>query len=89
MDVRALAEQLLRDHLLAASALTAQQLRQLSPDAQAHLNDAILSGTGHVELRTRIDPGEVELLLVPADGSDALWLTRMAERGDDGRGPND
>ena len=79
MDDRELAEVLLRDHLLAASALTALQLRQLSPDAQAHLNEAILSGTGHVELRTRIDGGQVELVLVPADGSEALWLTRMLQ----------
>jgi hypothetical protein len=46
MHERELAETLLRDRLLAAIALTALQLRQLSPDAQAHLNDAILSGTG-------------------------------------------
>ena len=61
---------------------TALQLRQLSPDAQAHLNEAILGGAGHVELRTRIDGGRVELVLVPADGSEPLWLTRMVQRGD-------
>ena len=80
MDERELAETLLRDHLLAASALTALQLRQLSPDAQARLNDAILSGTGHAELRTRIDGGQVELVLVPAGGTEPLWLTRMVQQ---------
>jgi hypothetical protein len=40
MDDEELADILLRDHLLAASVLTALQLRQLSPDAQAHLNEA-------------------------------------------------
>jgi len=56
------------------------QLRQLSADARAHLNDAILSGSGHVELRTRIDGGQVELVLVPTAGSEPLWLTRMVQR---------
>jgi len=60
--------------LLAASALTALQLHQLSADAQPRLNEAILSGTGHVELRTRIDGGLVELVLIPADGSEPLWV---------------
>ena len=83
MDDEQLAEMLLRDHLLAAPALTALQLRQLSPDAQARLNNAILSGTGHVELRTRIDGGGVEVVLVPEDGSEPMWLTRMVQRGDD------
>jgi hypothetical protein len=78
-----LAEVLLRDHLVAAPALTALQLRQLSPDEQGLLNDAILSGAGHIELRTRIDGGLVELVLVPADGSEPLWLTQMVQRGDD------
>ena len=82
MSERELAEMLLRDHLLAAPALTALQLRQLSPDAQAHFNEAILAGTGHVELRTRIDGGQVELVLVPTDGSEPLWLTRMVQRAD-------
>ena len=80
MEDEELAKILLRDHLLAAAALTALQIRQLSPDAQAHLNEAILSGTGHVELRTRIDGGQVELVLVPADGSEPLWLMRMVGR---------
>ena len=77
MEDEELAKILLRDHLLAASAPTALQMRQLSPDAQARLNEAILSGTGHVQLRTRIDGGEAELVLVPADGTEPLWLTRM------------
>src|SRR4029450_2162872 len=65
-----------RDHLLAAAAQTALQLRQLSPDAQTNLNDAILSGTRPVELRTRLDGGIVEPVLVP----EPLRLTRMAAR---------
>jgi hypothetical protein len=46
------------------------------------LNEAILAGTSHVELRTRIDGGVVEVVLVPGDGSEPLWLTRMVQRDD-------
>ena len=64
MEDEELAKILLRDHLLAASALTALQLRQLSPDAQAHLNEAISSRhrprrTAHADRRRsgRARPG--------------------------------
>ena len=48
------------------------------------MNKAILSGTGHVELRTQIHDSQVELVLVPADGSEPLWLRRMVQRGQEG-----
>ena len=80
MDDEELAEILLRDHLLAAAALTSLQMRHLPDEARLRLNDAISSGTGHVELRTRIDAGLVELVLVPGDESEPLWLTRMAQQ---------
>ena len=34
-------------------------------------------GTGHVELRTRVESNETELVLVPADGSDPMWIARI------------
>lgn len=39
-------------------------------------NDAIRNGTAHIELRTRLDTSQTELVLVPTDGSEPLWLTR-------------
>ena len=49
MDESELAEMLLRDHLLAAAALTALQLRQLPEFARLRLADAVMHGTGYVE----------------------------------------
>ena len=40
------------------------------------LVDAHRHGTGHVELRTRLETTETELVLVPTDGTEPLWLTR-------------
>jgi hypothetical protein len=34
------------------------------------------NGTGKVELRTRVESNETELVLVPTDGSEPLWLAR-------------
>lgn len=78
-----LAETFLRDHLLAASALMALQLRHVPEVVRLRLMDAVTSGTGVVELRTRIEAGSVEVVLVPADGSEPLPLTRMAKRGNE------
>jgi hypothetical protein len=41
-------------------------------DVEYVLND----GTGYVELRTRIETGQVELVFVPIDGSEPLWIAR-------------
>lgn len=37
---------------------------------------AVHNGTGKIELRTRVESDETELVLVPMDGSEALWLPR-------------
>jgi hypothetical protein len=76
MKERDLAEQLLRDQMLSARALVALQLNRLHPEIRSRVNQAIANGAGHVELRTRISTGETEFVLVPADGSEPLWLTR-------------
>jgi len=66
--------------LPAAAALASLQPRQLSEGARLCLNDAVMHGTGHVELRTRIDGVVVEVVLVPTDGSEPLCLTRMVQQ---------
>lgn len=76
MDDRTLAEQFLRDHVLAARALAALLLNQLPGEIRSLVNVAIANGTGFAELCTRISTGETELVLVPADGTEPLWLTR-------------
>jgi len=40
------------------------------------VHQAIHDGTGYVELRTRIETGQAELVLVPTDGSEPLWIAR-------------
>lgn len=40
------------------------------------VNGAARSGTAHIEFRARLDTSQTELLLVPTDGSEPLWLTR-------------
>ena len=76
MKERDLAEQFLRDHVLAARALAALLLNQLPEEIRSRVNLAIANGTGFAELRTRISTGETELVLVPTDGTEPLWLTR-------------
>jgi hypothetical protein len=83
MNERALAETLLRDHVVASRALAALQLHQLPGAVRARVHAAVQSGSGFAELRTRIETGQTELVLVPSDGSEPLWLTRMA--GEEGR----
>jgi hypothetical protein len=41
--------------------------------------DAVRKGTGTVELRTRVESNETELVLVPTDGSEKLWLARVGD----------
>jgi hypothetical protein len=55
MDERALTETLLWDHFTVAGALADLQLDHLSDEARCRVFDAVRNGTGHVELRTRID----------------------------------
>lgn len=76
MKERALAEALLRDHVLASRALVAVQLKQLPDAVRSRVYEAVSSSGGFAELRTRIDTGQTELVLVPRDGSEPLWLTR-------------
>jgi hypothetical protein len=63
--------------------LAALQLNQLPEAIRSRVNLAIAKCTGYADLRTRIDTGETELVLVPTDGTEPLWLTRMAQQGDD------
>jgi len=44
---------------------------------RSRVHQAVHDGTGHVELRTRIESGQTVLVLVPKDGSETLWLTRL------------
>lgn len=37
---------------------------------------AVRNGTGKIELRTRAESNETELVLVSTDGSEPLWLAR-------------
>ena len=71
-----LAAKLLQDHFTATSALIALMLKNLPDDVRTGTLDAVRNGTGKVELRTRVDSNETELVLVPTDGSEALWLAR-------------
>jgi hypothetical protein len=76
MKERDLAEQFLRDHVLASRALAALLLNQLPEEIRSRVNLAIANGTGYTELPARIDSGHTELVLVPVDGTEPLWLTR-------------
>jgi hypothetical protein len=70
------AEQLQRDQVLAVRALSALMLNELPEMVHSRVHQAIHDGTGYVELRTRIETGEVALWLVPTDGSEPLWIAR-------------
>ena len=83
MHERELAEASLRDHVLASRALAALQLSQLPDAVRARVHEAIQCRSGSAELRTRIETGQTELVLVPRDGSERLWLTRMNGEGAD------
>jgi hypothetical protein len=74
---RALAEQLHRDQVLATRALATLMLNELPEGVRSRVHQAIHDGTGYVELRTRIETGEVKLWLMPTDGSEPLWLARF------------
>jgi hypothetical protein len=76
MTSKALAEQLQRDQVLASRALVAAMLNEPPENVRSRVHQAIHDGTGYVEVRTRIETVQTELVLVPADGSKPMWLTR-------------
>ena len=78
MDDHDLAAKLLHDHLTACAALIALMVKNLPDDVRTRTLDAVRNGTGKVELRTRVETNETELVLVPADGSQPLWLPRTS-----------
>ena len=53
-------------------------LKNLPDDVRRRTLDAVRNGTGKIELRTRVESNETELVLLPTDGSEALWLTRTS-----------
>jgi hypothetical protein len=75
MSDRALAEKLLANHFTATAALIALMLKNLPDDVRTRTLDAVRNATGKVELRTRIETGETELL-VPTDGTEPLSIAR-------------
>jgi hypothetical protein len=78
MDDHQLAAKLLQDHFTATAALIALMLKNLPDDVRTRTLDAVRNGTGKVELRTRVESDETELVLVPTAGSEPLWLARVA-----------
>jgi hypothetical protein len=76
MDDRPLAEKLLRDRFTATAALIALMLSDPPEFVRTRTLDAVRNGTGTVELRTRVQASETELVLVPVDGTEPLWVTR-------------
>ncbi len=76
MSKRALADQFQRDQVLASRALVALMLNELPEQVRSRVHQAVHDGTGYVELRTRVETGQTELVLVPTDGSEPLWLAR-------------
>ena len=76
MNDRDLAHMLLQNHFTATGSLTALQMRHLPEEIRARVADAISNGAGYIELRTRLDTSQTELVLMPTDGTEALWLTR-------------
>ena len=76
MNDHELAANLLHHHFTETAALIALMLKNLPVDVRTRTLDAVRNGTGKVELRTRVESNETELVLVPTDGSEALWLAR-------------
>jgi hypothetical protein len=77
MEHRGLGEQLHRDQVLATRALVALMLNELPEQVRSRVHQAVHDGTGYVELRTRIETGRAELVLVPIDGSGPVWIARV------------
>lgn len=76
MEERELAEKLLKDHFAATAALIALMLKNLPDEVRTRVMDTVRNRTGKVELRTRVETNETELVIVPTDGTEPLWLTR-------------
>jgi hypothetical protein len=51
-------------------------LNELPEQVRSRVHQAVHDGTGYVELRTRIETVANELVLVPMDGLEPLWLCR-------------
>jgi hypothetical protein len=68
MNDRDLAAKLLQDHFTATAALIALMLKNLPDDVRTRTFDAVRNGTGKVELRTRVESNETELVLAPTVG---------------------
>jgi hypothetical protein len=64
------------DDVTAAGRLTAFQMGQLPEDVRTRISEALRHGTGHVEVRTRLDTSEAELVFVPSDGSKPETVSR-------------
>jgi len=77
MDDHELATKLLQDHFTATATLIALMLKNLPDDVRRRTLDAVRNGTGKVELRTCVQSKETELVLVPTDGSEPLWLAKV------------
>ena len=73
-----LAAKLLQDHFTATAALIALMLKDLPEFVRTRIFDSGRNGTGKVELRTRVESNETELVLVPTHGSEPLWLARTS-----------
>ncbi len=67
---------LLEKHFTVSAALIALMLKNLPDDVRTRTLYAVRNGTGKVELRTRVESNQTELVLVPTDGSEPLWLAR-------------
>lgn len=67
---------LLTDYVSAAGALTAALLNDLSNAAKLQVAHNIDTGAAHLELRTRVQPLAVELVLVPMDGQPVMLAHR-------------
>ena len=75
MDDPELAAKLLQDHVTACAALITLMLKNLPDDVMTRTLDAVRNRTGRVELRTRVESNETQLVLMSTEG-EALWLAR-------------
>ena len=69
MDDPELAAKLLQDHFTACAALIALMLKNLPDDVMTRTLDAVRNRTGRVELQTRVQSNETELVLVRGTGA--------------------
>lgn len=77
---RALAKELLGLSLHRNAALIAIMLKNLPDEVRTRMLDAVLDGNDKIELRTRVESKETEMVLVPTDESEPLWLARVLGR---------